>query len=108
MTENLWYHKLKTARLERKWTQADLAEALMIDDGGMVSRWERGQNVPEEKHQHRLIALFPDVVFAFPPPHPREQLWDVPYQPNPFFTGREDVLDALRQRLMEGKTTALT
>ncbi len=109
MTENLWYHKLKAVRQQREWTQADLAEALEIDDVGTVSRWERGLHVPEEKHQQRLNELFPEIDFGFPQPNrQREQIWDVPYEPNPFFTGRKDVLDALHQRLMEGRAAALT
>ncbi len=35
-------------------------------------------------------------------------LWTVPYQRNPFFTGREDLLDLLHDRLSLTKATALT
>lgn len=34
--------------------------------------------------------------------------WNVPYQRNPFFTGREDVLSKLHNALAVGKTAALT
>jgi len=35
-------------------------------------------------------------------------LWNLPYDRNPFFTGREDVLKRLHNTLSAGKTTALT
>jgi hypothetical protein len=35
-------------------------------------------------------------------------IWNVPYQRNPLFTGREDVLSRLHTALVAGKTTALT
>lgn len=37
-----------------------------------------------------------------------EQVWAVPYRRNPYFTGREDVLQALHNRLITAKTAALT
>ncbi len=108
MTENLWYHRLKAARQGRRWTQEKLAAELELEDVGTVSRWERGLHIPGEDSQSRLNKLFPDVDFAFPSPRSQEPIWDVPYEPNPFFTGREAVLDALHQRLTEGRSAALT
>lgn len=109
MTEDLWYHKLKAARLQRGWTQAELAAALEIDDVGTVSRWERGLHIPEEKYQHRLNELFPNIDFAFPQSNrQREQIWDVPYQRNRFFIGRTSALNTLRQCLLAGEPMALT
>lgn len=35
-------------------------------------------------------------------------IWSVPYRPNPFFTGRDDLLDLLHDRLTTAKATALT
>ena len=35
-------------------------------------------------------------------------IWNVPYRRNPFFTGREDVLNNLHEALTAGKTAALT
>ena len=35
-------------------------------------------------------------------------LWNVPYRRNPFFTGREDILDTLHKQLQAGKPAALT
>jgi len=36
------------------------------------------------------------------------KIWNVPYSPNPFFTGRDDLLAQLHTRLISGQTTALT
>src|SRR5262249_27943440 len=57
----------------------------------------------------------PDLGSIKPlPPQPRlerkqafEQLWEVPYRRNDFFTGREKVLTALRQALDKRGTAAL-
>jgi len=108
MTEKPWYQQIKAARERRHWSQEQLAEALELEDGGTVSRWERGRHIPAEDNQRRLEALFPDMDFAFPPPRPREQIWDVPYQRNPFFTGREAALHTLHRHLTAGVPTALT
>src|SRR5205085_9827159 len=35
-------------------------------------------------------------------------LWTIPYERNPLFTGREDILTRLSTALQSGKTTALT
>ena len=35
------------------------------------------------------------------------QSWNIPYQRNPFFTGREEVLDALYQGLRTNNVVAL-
>lgn len=35
-------------------------------------------------------------------------LWNIPYTPNPYFTGREMLLQSLRTQLIRGNTTALT
>src|SRR5260221_8800096 len=34
--------------------------------------------------------------------------WNVPYQPNPFFTGREELIKQLHDNLMNRKAVALT
>ena len=38
---------------------------------------------------------------------PQVPIWNIPYQRNPLFTGREDVLKSLSQTLKAGKTAAL-
>ena len=38
---------------------------------------------------------------------PQVPIWNIPYQRNPLFTGREDVLKKLSEALKAGKTAAL-
>src|SRR5438105_1892197 len=37
-----------------------------------------------------------------------ERLWNVPYERNPFFTGREEILFQLHTALKKGSTAAIT
>ncbi|HLG75816.1 MAG TPA: hypothetical protein VKX46_05340, partial [Ktedonobacteraceae bacterium] len=41
-------------------------------------------------------------------PTPSTRIWNVPYRRNPFFTGREDVLELLHERLDSARTATLT
>src|SRR5579883_1483570 len=41
-------------------------------------------------------------------PTPSTRIWNVPYRRNPFFTGREDVLELLHKRLDSARTATLT
>ncbi len=45
---------------------------------------------------------------TLPPQHEIPSIWNIPYRRNPFFTGRESMLEALYQRLPTAKATALT
>src|SRR6266496_3953358 len=106
MTQELWYVRLKEARLRQHWSQEELAEHLQTD-GGTVSRWERGEHIPDPVHQQFIKRCFPDVHFLFPQSRGK-QIWTVPYTKNPFFTGREEVLQKLSTNLKQGSLTALT
>lgn len=41
-------------------------------------------------------------------PAPPEKVWFVPYRQNPFFTGREDILNQLHEHFIRAKVAALT
>jgi hypothetical protein len=41
-------------------------------------------------------------------PAPQEHIWNVPYRRNPFFTGREEVLNRLHEHYKQAKSVALT
>ena len=41
-------------------------------------------------------------------PEPSLPIWNVPYRQNPYFTGREELLETLHQRLTKKHTTILT
>jgi len=95
MTEKPWYTLLRLARLNQRWLQADLAERLNADVG-TVSRWERGTHVPERYYQRELRKLFPTIDFRFPlPDRGPPPIWNVPYERNLHFTGRDEVLEKL-------------
>jgi hypothetical protein len=51
------------------------------------------------------IVLMPQ---ALPPKHEIPSIWHIPYRRNPFFTGRESVLEEVHRRLTTTKATALT
>lgn len=109
--------RLKAARKRRCWSQQELADQLHITVNS-VSRWERGISSPGPYFQRQLCALFGlsaqelgllagQQTIAEDPIEQEVPLtrpsWPVlctlPFQRNPFFTGREEVLALLHQRL---------
>lgn len=94
-------------------SQPELADK--VDANGItVSRWERevGQE-PSLFHQRKLAELFGlEVVelgyFQAGDEQASQKLWSVPYQRNPFFVGREEALQRLRDTLVAGKSAVLT
>jgi tetratricopeptide (TPR) repeat protein/transcriptional regulator with XRE-family HTH domain len=114
--------RLRQHRLERNWRQSDIADQL---DVSLISvqRWERGIQQPSVYYRAKLCALFGlsaqelgFVDVALPPSLSENNtaeakqpggvlsvhraLWTVPYARNPYFTGRDEVLDHLMQLLM--------
>ena len=59
---------IRQFRQERGWTQLDVARRLGVTEG-TVSRWERGERVPQPATQQRLADLFgvPVGAIAFGP-----------------------------------------
>ena len=53
--------------------------------------------VLEEEKQHPTLT-----------PSTKTPIWNIPYNRNPFFTGREDLLHQLHDNLTKNKTAALT
>lgn len=111
--------RLRQHRLERNWRQQDLADQLETSLV-TVQRWERGTHQPSIYYLTKLCALFgksaQELGLAETSPllskdeAPAEgpsgaalsekiALWTVPYLRNPHFTGREDLLAQLQQRL---------
>ena len=111
MTQEPWNVQIRLARKRMGKTQAEFAALFDTEDNttddGTVSRWERGIHPPNEKHQQVLREHFPEIDFAFPPSSGK-LIWNVPYEPNPFFTGRHRVLQELHDHLHSGTPTALT
>jgi tetratricopeptide (TPR) repeat protein/DNA-binding CsgD family transcriptional regulator/transcriptional regulator with XRE-family HTH domain len=108
---------LRKARKERGWTHLAVAERIGITSPLPIIRWERGTAFPSPYHIAKLCQLFEktpkelglsqeeDTVHE----HIQKtadaaavssfQLWNVPHRRNLFFTGREDLLQLLHDRL---------
>lgn len=116
--------RLKHARELHNWTQGYVEEQLGVSQG-QVSRWERGIEHPGVDNQAKLCALYRAnsielglVEQSLPPPHVKRSLhlpeqpfppiWNVPYEPDPLFTGRDQLLDQLHTSLLSHETTVLT
>lgn len=104
---------LKAFRLRQHLTQQMLAEVLGIHRRSLV-RWEQGDYLPESKAMVLELArhlhldnqesrhLLEASLTALAP------YWLVPLPRNPFFTGREDMLEALHAQLDVEQAIALT
>jgi tetratricopeptide (TPR) repeat protein/DNA-binding XRE family transcriptional regulator len=117
-----WSERLRQERIARNWRQRDLAEQVGTSEL-TIRRWERGQQQPSAYFRIKLCTLFGKsaeelgLVKVNPSPSPSTQgagsetesvpssladppaLWTVPYQRNPHFTGRDDLLEQLAQQL---------
>lgn len=118
---------LKRERELRNWTQQYVGEKLDLDSK-LISAWERGVKFPTAEHRQKLCELFgkSSVELGFYPAeadnsinqqinrplHERElpfpPIWNVPYDQNPIFVGREHVLQQLHALLMTSEAAALT
>ncbi|GHO90628.1 tetratricopeptide repeat protein [Reticulibacter mediterranei] len=97
--------RLRQERLRRHLSQEALAEALGISPRS-IRRWEQEQAIPQASLRLQLSNFFglrPEDFFE-----PAPLLWSIPYPRNPFFTGREDILQALHDRLILSQPVALT
>lgn len=104
---------LCNARLERGWSQEQLAE-LVGTTFVNISRWENGSNFPSPYYRKKLCKVFgktPAELGLVPTPlssPPAHRVWTVPITRNPFFTGRETLLALLHERLSTARMAALT
>jgi len=102
---------LKMERKMRGWSQAYVAEKLGTDFR-VVSRWERGLHLPTTAYHPALCDLFalsaeelglaPRIASSCKQDE-RSTVWRVPYRRNPCFTGREELLSRLHDRLKAEK-----
>jgi tetratricopeptide (TPR) repeat protein/DNA-binding XRE family transcriptional regulator len=104
---------LKVFRKRLKLKQCNLAEKLDIHRN-TIGTWERGEYLPESKglvlelarqlhlNEYETRQLLEASLTALSP-H-----WNVPYPRNPFFTGREELLQQLHQGLFHKEVITLT
>jgi len=102
--------RLRDARLERGWSQQELADEVGTTHVN-VSRWERGETFPSlffRKHLCEVFGNTPAELDLVPPPPTGSRISNTPTARNPFFTGREALLVLLHRRLSTARTAALT
>jgi tetratricopeptide (TPR) repeat protein/DNA-binding XRE family transcriptional regulator len=104
---------VKTFRKKQHFSQQALSVRLGVHLN-TISKWERGMCLPDSKgmvlelakrlrlDEHDTRVLLEASLTALSP------YWSVPYQRNPFFTGREEILDTLRLHLGVEHVVALT
>jgi tetratricopeptide (TPR) repeat protein/transcriptional regulator with XRE-family HTH domain len=100
-------------RTEARLSQQKLAEKVRVSRSTIVN-WERGDHLPKErayvlelaKHL-RLTEAKRDLLLKAALLDVPTLLWYVPRHRNPFFTGREELLTTLHQRLAPQETTTL-
>ncbi len=104
---------LQTFRKRQRLTQQALAEAVGVHRRTLV-RWEQGDYLPESKAQVLELARhlklddqetrhFLEASLTALAPY-----WLVPFPRNPFFTGREEILEVLHAQLGVAQAVALT
>ncbi|MBA2286452.1 MAG: helix-turn-helix transcriptional regulator [Ktedonobacteraceae bacterium] len=106
--------RLRLQRLHRGISQEALAEALNVS-ARSIRRWEQDQSTPQAVARERLCHFFGldswsllgavSVEEAAPV---TSSLWQVPLPRNPFFTGRQELLRTLHEKLRREHSMALT
>jgi tetratricopeptide (TPR) repeat protein/transcriptional regulator with XRE-family HTH domain len=99
---------LRQARLEIGWSQPYLAERIGTTPIS-ISRWENGQNSPSPYfRRQRVEALGKTLAELGLSPGVRQipGIHNIPHARNPFFTGREQLLVLLHERLSATRATA--
>src|ERR1700694_6020584 len=90
---------LQHERERRGWSREDLAERTGAPDYRMVARWEREGVIPSPRYRQALSTLFGKSPRELGFVKKREvPYWNVPFPRNPFFIGREDILEDLHKR----------
>jgi tetratricopeptide (TPR) repeat protein/DNA-binding XRE family transcriptional regulator len=104
---------LQTFRNRRQFTQQQLAETIGVTRR-TLGRWERGDSLPASKalvlelarclklDEQETRPLLEASLTACSP------YWLVPLPRNPYFTGREEILETLHRQLGVGQAVALT
>ncbi|GCE07072.1 FxSxx-COOH system tetratricopeptide repeat protein [Dictyobacter aurantiacus] len=102
--------RLLAARVSANHSQETLAEAIGVS-ARSIQRWERDRAVPQGQSRELLcqaLQVSRETLFGNISSVPfAEKPWCVPYQRNPFFTGRETLLRHLHTTLSQQKLATL-
>jgi tetratricopeptide (TPR) repeat protein len=102
---------LRIARDQLGWSQQELADQIGTTPIN-VSRWENGHTSPSPFFRQRLSEVYgkmPAELGLVSSSSPQgSKIWNMPNTRNPFFTGREQLLESLLERLSSARTAALT
>lgn len=105
ISKNLSFgERLRHERLKQKWTQEELAQKLNTTKLSII-RWENGQSQPHFIMERQLYEIFGKTAETFGVFVP---IWNVPFERNPYFLGREQTLSSLHNALIGHGEVALT
>ncbi len=106
--------RLRWHRLRMGLSQEALAEVLGVS-ARSIRRWEQDLAIPQEVARQRLCQQFGidarQLLGALPgdeTPPVSSPIWYVPFHRNPFFTGREAILQQLSSTLHSRKIATMT
>lgn len=100
-TKDAWPNLLRLERERRGWSQSDVADRIGLPDWRTVSRWERGVSRPQPHYRQMLCQVFDKTAQELGFFEKSATIWNVPFRRNRFFTGRDELLDQLHQRLTQ-------
>ncbi len=102
---------LRAMRDDRLWSQPKLAAKIGTTTVN-VSRWENGKTFPTPYFRQRLCEVFgktpAELGLLQPSSQHSSRIWNMPNTRNPFFTGREQLLALLLERLSTARMATLT
>ncbi len=106
---------MRHERQRLNWSQERLAGAIGAT-AMSINRWEHDKAIPQPYYREQLCRVFnqtADALFGTAAgqeeaPSTPLPIWNIPYQQNPFFTGREKILERLHEALRQERTATLT